>query len=350
MLGILWSRRARRAAPFLLLLGLGTVAVVKQLQNTAGSDGGAAASPAPVKIRRDALVLPPVEAVKAKTTPPPQQPRTTAKRAAAAVQTTPFVPARPLSTELHPAYKTLIRSYPYQPVRGNDGQFVNIILVRSAPGERDIALYNKYKDELLFIGISSFEDFPLASVNPFSAKYAPDKYVGMFPGFLHMMREPEKYFPPHVKLLLMSQSDFSLPSAPPHDYAVPRKWDFTYSGSDQVSPLPLALPVLGAQVDRKFRLHLMSPPTSSWTLHTRIACLTQPRGSDFYHSILHRTQQLNAHNTNMVTPDRITLFVLTAPEHSAPKSSSGPVSLATFRPKSLPCLSQHVRLISKSLL
>jgi hypothetical protein len=63
---------------------------------------------------------------------------------------------------------------------------------------RHETLYQKYKDEILFIGISSFEDFPLPSVNPFSPKYAADKFVGMFPGFLHMLREPEKVFPPHV--------------------------------------------------------------------------------------------------------------------------------------------------------
>merc|ERR1719414_2287144 len=57
-------------------------------------------------------------------------------------------------------------------------------------------------------------------------------YLGMFPGFLHMMRDPEKHFPPHVKTLLMSQSDFQLPDYPERDYSVPRKYDFTYSASD----------------------------------------------------------------------------------------------------------------------
>merc|ERR550537_1646506 len=47
------------------------------------------------------------------------------------------------------------------------------------------------------------------------------------------MHDPEKWFPPHVKYILMSQSDFSLPDAPARDYAIPRKYDFTLSGSDQ---------------------------------------------------------------------------------------------------------------------
>ena len=32
-------------------------------------------------------------------------------------------------------------------------------------------LYHKYKDEILFIGLSSFEDCPKPSVNPYSARY-----------------------------------------------------------------------------------------------------------------------------------------------------------------------------------
>lgn len=48
-----------------------------------------------------------------------------------------------------------------------------------------------------------------------------------------MLHDPEKYFPPHVKTILMSQSDFSLPNGKERDYSIPRKYDFTYSGSDQ---------------------------------------------------------------------------------------------------------------------
>jgi len=88
----------------------------------------------------------------------------------------------------------------------------------------------KYKDELLFIGISCLEDFPLPPTNPFSPKYPADKWVGMFPGFLNMFRNPEKIYPSHVKVLDMSQSDFYLPEVGPH---LPKKWDFTFSGSDQ---------------------------------------------------------------------------------------------------------------------
>ena len=48
-----------------------------------------------------------------------------------------------------------------------------------------------------------------------------------------MMREPDakRYFPPHVKLIRMSQSDFNLPDATPRNYTEPRRWDFTYVGT-----------------------------------------------------------------------------------------------------------------------
>lgn len=140
-------------------------------------------------------------------------------------------PKRRPATKIHPMYKTLIREYPFQPVRTNKGEFVNIILVR-APfgGAHHERMFEKYKDEILFIGFSSFEVYPFSSPNPYSGNFPQDKYVGMFPGFLHMVHEPQKVFPPHVKALLMSQSDFSLPHDEP---STDKLYDFTFSGSDQ---------------------------------------------------------------------------------------------------------------------
>jgi len=137
---------------------------------------------------------------------------------------------RTLTTKLHPYYNSLIREYSFRPVRANTGGYVNIILVHSPLSDKEEALFNKFKDELLFIGIMSLEDFPLPPPNPFSGKWPKDKFVGMFPGFLNMYREPENIFPSHVKVLDMSQSDFSLPG---HHAPLPKKWDFTISGSDQ---------------------------------------------------------------------------------------------------------------------
>uniref|UniRef100_A0A7S4RY77 Uncharacterized protein n=1 Tax=Alexandrium monilatum TaxID=311494 RepID=A0A7S4RY77_9DINO len=131
-----------------------------------------------------------------------------------------------LTARVHPAYNSLLREYPFQQVTTQSGNQVNIILVRSQVNAHQHRLYQKYKDAILFLGISSMNDYPLPQAGE------EFDYLSMFPGFLHMMREPEKHFPPHVKTLLMSQSDFSLPIVPARDYSKPKKYDFTYSASD----------------------------------------------------------------------------------------------------------------------
>jgi hypothetical protein len=131
-----------------------------------------------------------------------------------------------LTSRLHPDYDKLLKEYPFQQVMTQSGNQVNIILVRSQMSPGQTAMYRKYQKDILFIGISSMNDYPLENDKP-------TEYIDMFPAFLHMMREPEKVFPPHVKTLLMSQSDFSLPEwYPARDYSVPKKYDFTYSASD----------------------------------------------------------------------------------------------------------------------
>jgi hypothetical protein len=140
-----------------------------------------------------------------------------------------------MSAEPHPMLERLISDTAcFRPILTNKGRKANILLVqRPFAGSEEWRLYEKYKNEILMLGISSFEDWPLYSGNPFSPPFGPDKYVGLFPGFLHMMREPEKAFPQKIKTVLMSQSDFNLPEHPARDYSVPRKYDFTLSGSDQ---------------------------------------------------------------------------------------------------------------------
>jgi hypothetical protein len=127
-------------------------------------------------------------------------------------------------------YRTLIQEYPFQPVRTESGDLVNIILVRSPFRDwEQERLYARYKKEILFLGISSFEDFPLPPPNPFSEKFPADKYVGLFPGFLNMFRDTS-VFPSDVKLVQLSQSDFALPEP---GVPMEKKYDFVFSGTDQ---------------------------------------------------------------------------------------------------------------------
>eukprot|EP00804_Cyclotella_cryptica_P000905 CCRYP_001143-RA/>CCRYP_001143-RA protein AED:0.06 eAED:0.06 QI:192/1/1/1/0.5/0.66/3/41/472 len=138
---------------------------------------------------------------------------------------------------VHPDYFKIIERYAFQPVVNQNHEHVNVIMVRAPFREQDDEdLYHFYKNDILFLGISSFESFPLKSCNPFSATYESDYYLNMFPGFLHMMPDPEKHFPPEVKTILMSQSDFMLDE--PMRYGerhtnVQKLYDFVYSGGDQ---------------------------------------------------------------------------------------------------------------------
>lgn len=152
---------------------------------------------------------------------------------------------------IHPDYFRIIERYAFQPVITNNGEYVNIIMVRSPfRDDTDAALYKYYKNEILFLGISSFEAYPLQSPNPYSVNtYDERYYLDLFPGFLHMMHNPDEYFPESVKTILMSQSDFNLDE--PYKFGQRHHvgsdnsdnnndddnneiiYDFVYSGGDQ---------------------------------------------------------------------------------------------------------------------
>ena len=53
-----------------------------------------------------------------------------------------------------------------------------------------------------------------------------------------MMHHPEQHFPPHVKTILMSQSDFDLPNPKVATLDAPKKYDFTYAATWPLGPQP----------------------------------------------------------------------------------------------------------------
>jgi hypothetical protein len=136
---------------------------------------------------------------------------------------------------VHPDYFRIVQRYAFQPVMNNNGEYVNVILVRSPFRESDDnEVYEYYKDDILFMGISSFESFPLNSPNPYSHSNASEEKIYLnFPGFLHMMRDPDEHFPRRTERILMSQSDFNLdaPERFGRDHADDEMiYDFVYSG------------------------------------------------------------------------------------------------------------------------
>jgi len=55
--------------------------------------------------------------------------------------------------------------------------------------------------------------------------------LSIYPGWLHMMHHPADHFPPHVKTILMSQSDFQLPPVNVNTLDVEKEYDFTYAAT-----------------------------------------------------------------------------------------------------------------------
>ena len=69
--------------------------------------------------------------------------------------------------------------------RSEHNRYVNVILVRSPfETEEQEVLYERYKDDILFLGISSFEAYPLRSPNPHSFEFRPGDYISRFPGYV----------------------------------------------------------------------------------------------------------------------------------------------------------------------
>ena len=150
------------------------------------------------------------------------------------------------------------------------GQQVNIILARSPfmkPSER--RTYETYKDKILFLGISSFEDYPLDAHNPYSPRLNEEDYLSIYPGWLHMMHHPADHFPPHVKTILMSQSDFQLPPVNVNTLDVEKEYDFTYAATWP----------LGSGADpENGRCEGWSGYCKNWTFARRRSTRAAPRG------------------------------------------------------------------------
>jgi hypothetical protein len=124
--------------------------------------------------------------------------------------------------------------HPFQPVRDEKGRLVNVMLVKSSFGlPEEKAAYEKYKNDILFLGIMSYETFPFPSPNPYGNQFGREEYIDKFPGWLNMYHNPDEIFPDHVKVVQMSQSDFGLPAV---DYQNEvdegkhiKRFDFAYS-------------------------------------------------------------------------------------------------------------------------
>ena len=142
-------------------------------------------------------------------------------------------------------------SMPFIHLYNQDGNKLNVVLICQPLGSDE--QYRKYMENMaktIFIGISSYMEFPYAPSNPEdnykieyfgqkenfaydkSAAYYLDMYFEMCKGWLHCFKNPEKYIPADKPHVLISESDFVNYKQVPYDPNIinnEREFDFLYS-------------------------------------------------------------------------------------------------------------------------
>lgn len=142
---------------------------------------------------------------------------------------------------------------PFVHLYDNNGNKLNIVLIAQPLGS-DVQ-YRQYMEnmtKIIFVGISSYMEFPHVPTNPednykeehfsqgrelvqenfareYTTPYYLDMYFEMCKGWLHCFKNPEKYIPidkPHV---LISESDFVNYKQIPYNSEQEREFDFLYS-------------------------------------------------------------------------------------------------------------------------
>jgi hypothetical protein len=141
---------------------------------------------------------------------------------------------------------------PFVHLYDQDGNKLNVALICQPLGSDD--QYRKYMENMaktIFIGISSYMEFPYAPSNPednykieyfgqeqedfaygYTSAYYLDMYFEMCKGWLHCFKNPEKYIPTDKPHVLISESDFVNYKQVPYDENIinnEREFDFLYS-------------------------------------------------------------------------------------------------------------------------
>ena len=138
---------------------------------------------------------------------------------------------------------------PFVHLYDDAGNKLNVVLIAQPLGSDD--QYRKYMENMakvIFIGISSYMEFPHVPTNPednykiehfeqkqenfaydYTTAYYLDMYFEMCKAWLHCFKQPEKYIPMDKPHALISESDFVNYKQIPYDEAMEREYDFLYS-------------------------------------------------------------------------------------------------------------------------
>jgi len=134
----------------------------------------------------------------------------------------------------------------FVPLYSDDKTKLNVMLIsKPFPTDKDYKLYLKNRHKYIYIGISSYMEFPGLPSNPmdkfkieeFSANtansnpYDINMYKTMCDGWLHCFRKPCDYIPCNLPYALISESDFVNTDylKPDNEGSSAKEFDFVYN-------------------------------------------------------------------------------------------------------------------------
>ena len=122
---------------------------------------------------------------------------------------------------------------PFVNIFDQKGRKINIILIsKPFSGDDQYNTYLTNKKNNIFIGITSYLEFPNMVSNPyedFTENYKKYKYKEITDGWIYGFRNPHDYFPPGMPKLFASESDWSdCNYVKPDPKITEKKYDFIY--------------------------------------------------------------------------------------------------------------------------
>ena len=121
---------------------------------------------------------------------------------------------------------------PFVHIYDNNGNKLNVILISKPFGsEEEFKPYHEHKDSNIFIGVSSYLEFPNIPTNPldnWKDRWDQYKYKEICQGWMHGFKDPENYFPPDVPIILSSESDWIDCNISKPDNTIKKDFDFIY--------------------------------------------------------------------------------------------------------------------------
>ena len=119
-------------------------------------------------------------------------------------------------------------------VYDDKGVAINVALIVAPMNNKDKDNYEKYNHKILFLGMTSYLEFPNIVSNKLDLYNDPNNqtwkfdYKNNIKGWFYCFRNPDNYFNSFTPKLLLSESDFADEKTLKPDSSIQKKYDFIY--------------------------------------------------------------------------------------------------------------------------